>query len=68
MCLGSGRDWKAGCEPSRPRLFLRPVLAALLVGAQGGWIFARAGLPLPWVLRVPDSVRAGTPRTRADCR
>src|SRR5690349_11768416 len=25
-------------------------IAALLVGAAGGWIFARAGLPLPWML------------------
>jgi uncharacterized protein len=25
-------------------------LFALLVGAMGGWLFARAGLPLPWML------------------
>jgi membrane AbrB-like protein len=25
-------------------------IAALLIGAAGGWIFARAGLPLPWML------------------
>jgi membrane AbrB-like protein len=42
---------RATFQALSPRVFPYPGFAlALLVGALGGWLFARASLPLPWML------------------
>ncbi|WP_099515998.1 AbrB family transcriptional regulator [Microvirga ossetica] len=49
--LGIRRALKGWLRTFTPASFpYARFFAAMLVGALGGWIFARAGLPLPWML------------------